>query len=169
MSTGAQRQHTYIAEDYLLEYPIDHLDPVTMTLHESVHFSLNLTDPIVDMEWESLAAHPGGFGRTQLGPDHCLFVLTFYHQLHCLWKFQSTLINRNDPGASPHHVQHCLNYLHQLFLCDAATTLELGDFMVRDFEQNRVGDTLVCRDWEKVYNVLDSAFVEWSTWSVQWN
>ncbi|KAH9929361.1 uncharacterized protein B0H18DRAFT_996757 [Fomitopsis serialis] len=140
-----------------------------MTLHESVHFTLNGTDPVITAEWESLATHPDGFGRTRLGPDHRLFVMTFYHQLHCIWKFQQALVERNDPTASKHHVQHCLNYLRQTFLCEAADSVEEGDFMDRNFEQDRIGDTLVCRDWEKVYNVLDGAYAEWEQWSQKWN
>ena len=146
------------------------LDPVAMTLHESVHFTLLTgSDPVIATEWESLASHPDGFGRTRLGPNHRLFVMTFYHQLHCIWKFQQALVDRSDPTASHHHVQHCLNYLRQTLLCEAAENVEEGDFMKRDFEQDRVGDTLICRDWEMVYNVLDSAYAEWERWSMQWN
>lgn len=140
-----------------------------MTLHESVHFTLNGSDPVTTAEWESLASHPDGFGRTRLGPEHRLFVMTFYHQLHCIWKFQQALVDRGDPTASQHHVQHCLNYLRQTLLCEAAESVEEGDFMVRDFEQDRVGDTLVCRDWGEVYEVLDHAYAEWEQWSKQWN
>ncbi|OBZ67519.1 hypothetical protein A0H81_12741 [Grifola frondosa] len=160
---------TYIGDDYPLEYPVGHLDPVAMTLHESVHFALNLTDPIERLEWLSLAIHPDDVGRPRLGPNYRVFVITFYHQLHCVWKFQQALADRNDPEASVHHVQHCLNYLRQTLLCQAADTLELGDFMQRDFEVERIGDTLVCQDWGKVYGVLDEAYAEWRKWRVQWH
>ena len=161
---------SYLGDDYPLHYPMGDLeDPVAMTLHESVHFTLNASDPVIAAEWESLASHPDGFGRTRLGPNHRLFVMTFYHQLHCIWKFQQALVDRSDPTASQHHVQHCLNYLRQTLLCDAAESVEEGNFMDKDFDQDRIGDTLVCQDWEKVYSVLDSAYAEWAQWSKQWN
>ncbi|KIJ64929.1 hypothetical protein HYDPIDRAFT_65502, partial [Hydnomerulius pinastri MD-312] len=59
------------------------------------------------------------------------------------------------------HLHHCFNYLRQTFLCESADTLELGDFMQRDFENERVGDTLVCHDWEQVYTALDENHQEW--------
>ncbi|KAH9834558.1 uncharacterized protein C8Q71DRAFT_147219 [Rhodofomes roseus] len=165
----SSRPYSYLGDDYPLDYPLGDLDAVAMTLQESVHFTLNGSDPVVTAEWESIAAHPDGFGRTRLGPDHRLFVMTFYHQLHCIWKFQQALVDRNDPTASEHHVQHCLNYLRQTFMCEAADSVEEGDFMTRDFEQDRIGDTLVCRDWGKVYDVLDEAYAGWEQWSKKWN
>ncbi|EPT00049.1 hypothetical protein FOMPIDRAFT_1123480 [Fomitopsis schrenkii] len=152
------------------QLPVGPLDYVTMTFHESVHFALsNRSDSAINAEWSSLASHPDGFGRTRLGPDHNLYVLTFYHQLHCLWKYQQSWVNRSDPIASPHHVLHCLNYLRQTFLCEASDILETGDFMKRDFEVDRVGDTVVCQDWGRVYEYLDDAYAEWTSWRAQWN
>ena len=54
-------------------------------------------------------------------------------------------------------------------LCQAADTLELGDFMERDFENDRVGDTVVCSDWSQVYNGLDDNYRNWTEWAREWN
>ncbi|KAG2123760.1 hypothetical protein DEU56DRAFT_745191, partial [Suillus clintonianus] len=144
---------TYADEDYPWEFPVDLAhEAVAMTLHESVHFSLNASDAEARLEWENLPTWPKGFGRTRLGPQHRVFVMVFQHQHHCLWMLELALLGGNDPEASFHHINHCFNYLRQTLMCEAAYTLEMGDFMSVDHEKDRVGDTLVCRDWEKVYS-----------------
>lgn len=145
------------------------LDTVAMTLQESVRFDLNASDPIADKEWELLSVIPEGFGRTRLGPEYRLFVITVYHQMHCLRKIQVGLLERDDPISTHHHVLHCLNYLRQLFLCAAADSLEEGDFLEKNYEVDRVGDQLVCQDWERVYDVLDENYENWLDWRGQWN
>jgi hypothetical protein len=142
-----------------------------MTLQESTHFALNLSDPVAEQEWELLVSNPKGFGRTRLGPDHMhrVFVMTNYHQFHCLRKIEVGLLNRSHHISTPHHVQHCLNYLRQGFLCSATDSVEEGDFMEKNFEVDRVGDTLVCQDWERVYDTLDDNYKEWLGWMSKWN
>ncbi|CCM06170.1 uncharacterized protein FIBRA_08411 [Fibroporia radiculosa] len=163
--------YSYVGDDYPLEYPVGDLlvEPVAMTLHETVHYPLNTSDPLSDTEWRSLAIRPHGFGTPRLGPDHRMFVVTFFHQLHCIWKFHYTLLTPGHPGSSPDHDYHCLNYLRQTFMCESAESLELGDFMERDFEKERIGDTLVCKDWQKLYENLERDDKEWSAWAAQWN
>lgn len=141
---------------------------VGMVLQESVHFNTNLSDPASNSEWKSLTTHPDGFGRTRLGPDHRLFVVTMFHQLHCLWVLHSGL-DGNTTTVPPHHVQHCLDYLRQTFLCEAADSLETGDFMQHDFSKGRISDVLVCRDWEAVYQALDGDAARWEAWNSRWN
>ncbi|THH21428.1 hypothetical protein EW146_g150 [Bondarzewia mesenterica] len=162
-------QYTYAGDDYPLYYPIDRLDTIAMTLHESIHFALNSTDSVAHKEWTTISVYPEGFGRARLGPEHRLFVVSFYHQMHCLRQIQLGLLSRDDPIANPHHIQHCLNYLRQTFLCGAADSLEKGDFMKRNYEKDRVGDTLVCRDWEKVYGELGENYERWLGWREKWN
>lgn len=41
--------------------------------------------------------------------------------------------------------------------------------MQKDYTVDRVGDTLVCQDWEKAYNVLDENYKEWLQWMDKWN
>ncbi|KAF8123124.1 hypothetical protein EV363DRAFT_1357498 [Boletus edulis] len=160
----------YRGDDYPFELPLDESSgPVAMTLHETVHFPFNMSDPIAQMEWDNLVTAPKEAGRTRLGPDHRVFTMVFWHHFHCLWSIQRALNDRNDTYAGYGHLHHCFNYLRQTLLCQAADTLELGDFMERDFENNRVGDTLVCRDWEQVYDTMDENYQDWTEWAKQWN
>jgi len=142
-----------------------------MTLHESMHFALNSSDTESQLEWESLPSWPKIIGRTHLGPEHRVFVVVFGHQLHCLWKLQQALLdyNRDEPQATYHHVHHCLNYLRQTLLCDSADTLEMGDFLSVDHEEDRMGDTLVCRDWGKAISVLEEYHEKWLQWKAHWD
>ncbi|KAH7905337.1 hypothetical protein BJ138DRAFT_1164960 [Hygrophoropsis aurantiaca] len=175
-----RREHTYRGSDYPFHFPLFMPSaPVALTLTESVHFGLNRSDLTHRAEWDALVSQPDGYGRVQLGDEHRLFVVVFYHQMHCLWKIQLTLINRADPTATYHHVEHCLNYLRQTMMCAAADTLELGDFMLdvgrygNDSEASwrgeRMGDTMVCQDWEWAYEALGENHREWVKWREEWN
>ncbi|KAJ7602493.1 hypothetical protein DFH06DRAFT_359759 [Mycena polygramma] len=156
--------YSYTGQDYPLTYPIFPLETVAMTLHESVHFSLNASDPLAHDEWVLYSSIPKGIGRTRLGPQQRVFVITVGHQMHCLRRIQAALVNREDPHANPAHVSHCLNYLRQTLLCEAAHMLERGDFMHRSFDLDRIGDTLVCKDWEGAFKFFDKKYEEWQEW-----
>lgn len=165
-------EYTYASDDYPWEFPVDLThEAVAMTLHESVHFALNASDTESQLEWEALPKGPKIVGRTHLGPEHRLFVLVFGHQLHCLWKLQQALLDydSDQPQATYHHAQHCLNYLRQTLMCDPAHTLEMGDFLSADYEKDRMGDTLVCRDWSKANSVLEEYHERWLEWRAHWD
>lgn len=166
IAAATPHTYTYKGEDYPIEYPIGHLETVTMILQESIHYSANLSDAESNSEWKSLSHHPEGFGRTRLGPDNRMFVVTAFHQVHCLQILHSAL---GGNMSSAHHVQHCLDYLRQTFLCEAADNLEPGDFLRRDFTRERLAGEVACRDWEKVYRALDEDAARWEEWSLQWN
>jgi len=128
-----------------------------MTLHEIIHFPA---------QW--VRSHrANGVGRTRLGPDHRLLTMVFWHHFHCLWSIQRALNDRNDTYTDYAHLDQCFNYLRQTLLCQAADTFQLGDFMERDLENERVGDTLVCRDWQHVYTALDENYQSGWTWSLK--
>ena len=138
------------------------LDPVAMTLHESVRFALgDGSDNAVDKTWGTLFANPPGIGRVHLGEDDRIFAATFIHQLHCIRELTRAFHHPRSNLVSVEHQHHCLSYLRQTLLCDAADTLEEGDFMMRDFEVDRVGDMAVCWDWTKVYDVMGRSYWEW--------
>ncbi|KAJ6464364.1 hypothetical protein C8R45DRAFT_1023826 [Mycena sanguinolenta] len=161
--------YSYVGQDYPLQYPIGILEPVAMTLQESVHFTLNASDPVAADEWVLYSSIPKEFGRTRLGASQRVLVLTVSHQMHCLRRIHIALLNREDPLANSAHVHHCLNYLRQTLLCEAIDTVELGDFMEQDYELERIGGTLVCRDWGKAFDILDAKYEEWLTWRETWN
>lgn len=122
-----------------------------MLAQESAHFDIN--SPASAEEWNSLT--PPGAGYVHLGPENRPFTISMFHQLHCL----RTLSTWNSG-----HMQHCLNYLRQMILCNPDLTLEPADILDRDFETERVGSEHVCRDWSALYNeVIDN----WETWHAE--
>ncbi|KAI6045797.1 hypothetical protein EDC04DRAFT_2162925 [Pisolithus marmoratus] len=146
---------SYVGLDYPIMLDVGNPDLVAMTLHESVRFALEDVDDVaVDKTWGTLFANPSGLGRVKLGENNRLLAVTFVHQLHCVRELARAFHRPRSNLVSREHQHHCLNYLRQTLLCDAADTLEEGDFMLRDFEVDRVGGTLVCWDWEKVYDVM---------------
>lgn len=122
-----------------------------------------LTGPTSNEIWETMRSIKTHQGYVRLGPDKRVFAVAMFHELHCVNTFRKALVDHNDKEANAHHVQHCMNYLRQFFLCSADGTLERGDFMKRDSE-DRVGTTRVCKDWSVVYEQADANFWEWREW-----
>jgi len=127
-----------------------------MVVEESVRFSL--LDAEAPMEWSSTS--PPGEGSVRLGPDGRLFYLSMFHELHCLRRFQQ-LLRYPLSAVDVAHTQHCFNYLRQCSLCQADRTLEVGNFITRNFTSDRVGATHTCKDWSVVY---DKVTYNWSKW-----
>ncbi|KAF9818454.1 hypothetical protein IEO21_02803 [Rhodonia placenta] len=126
-----------------------------LTVEESAHYPL-LGD-LSDDEWLSLTS--AGVGYVRLGPDQRRFVVTMFHEMHCLRVLNLAI--GGSSRASMDHVTHCLNYLRLMALCSADITLESGDFMARDFSVELVGETRVCRDWTAVYSAMHDNYAEW--------
>ncbi len=127
-----------------------------MQMEETVHY-LPLGDASDDA-WLSLTS--AGYGYVRLGPEDRTFVVTMFHELHCL-----RMLNRaftKSQGATPEHLKHCLSYIRQGILCFPDLTLEPGNFEERDFEVERSGGMHTCRNWDLVYRVMDENFHEWS-------
>ncbi|KAJ7664449.1 hypothetical protein DFH06DRAFT_323729 [Mycena polygramma] len=127
-----------------------------MTMEESRHYAV--TGPDALDEWAS--GTPVGYGYVRLGPESRGFSLAMFHELHCLHVMRLPL----DGKASAHtlgHMQHCLNYLRQFILCSPNLTLEPVDVLTREFEENRVGATHVCRDWTQMYEEMENNWREW--------
>jgi hypothetical protein len=166
--------YTYVGLDYPSTYPVGLLETVAMTLHESVRLAVNTTDGVADKEWrETTLMIDSGHGRLRLGPAKHIFITTHYHQMHCLRVFQHALLGIRSEVDESHsgaeHVNHCLDYLRQTILCTGNDSLEAGDFMARDWEMERLGGTLLCRDWDKLYKDMGTNFADWNDWARQWN
>jgi hypothetical protein len=149
----------YVGRDFPTWYN-SNLHPVEMTYEETVHYPLD--SRFAQREWFSTRAGADGHqGYTHLGPERRTFLLGMFHELHCLNTIRIAVINHDSPIASSHHVQHCLNYMRQLFLCSADDTLEPYDFLGRNYGKERVGVTRRCRDWSQVYDDLGAGWTAW--------
>ncbi|KAF7315975.1 hypothetical protein MIND_00114500 [Mycena indigotica] len=111
-------------------------------------------------DWASLIPH--GQGWVQLGKERQPFAVSMYHQLHCLNGLRVAL-RTPKTSRSPQfnsHTNHCFNYLRQLLLCKADTTLEptkitqTGDGKVRAAAS---GDNVVhvCRNWVQIRRFVE--------------
>ncbi|KAE9393405.1 hypothetical protein BT96DRAFT_924075 [Gymnopus androsaceus JB14] len=127
---------------------------VAMSAEETLHFAA--TDEAED-EWTPL--EPYGRGVVRQGPDQRAFLLSVFHQLHCLHYIEVELTSASDMAHWP-HVQHCLNMIRQWVICEADVTLEQGFFARRNFTADRWGETYVCRDWEAVYAEMKRNWIE---------
>ena len=74
-------------------------DPVAMTLHGSVRFTLgDGNNEAVDKTCGTLSANPPGLGRVHLGKSDRLLAVTFVHQLHCVRELARAFYR---PGLNP--------------------------------------------------------------------
>ncbi|PCH37194.1 hypothetical protein WOLCODRAFT_83470 [Wolfiporia cocos MD-104 SS10] len=147
----------YVGSDFPMTLPLapGDLDSVSLTVEESVHFPLE--GAASDQQWFGLTS--AGSGYIRLGLDQRLFMVTMFHELHCL-RVLNFAYGGSD-AANEEHITHCLGYLRQMALCAADTTLEPDDFTTRDFEVDRMGSMHTCRDWSTVYGVMQDGYDGW--------
>ncbi|KIM67645.1 hypothetical protein SCLCIDRAFT_107594 [Scleroderma citrinum Foug A] len=142
---SAPREYTWVGDDHPTQLPLE-LPEVGLVLEDG-HPHFDLWD---DDEWGTLFPSDG-FAR--VGPHNRTFVVSLYHQFHCLDVIRvGYLVNRTHAA---HHIQHCLRYLRQILLCHADTTLEPDiPQMAPDgswhHTANGVGAVHRCRDWTKL-------------------
>lgn len=152
----------FIGSDFPIRFSISN-KPVEMTFEES-STSFPLNGPEGDEVWSSLIPD-SHLGYVRLGPDRRIFAIAMFHELHCVNIFRTALDEPDGGGGSRqgHHVQHCLNYLRQLFLCSADHTLEPYDFLSQNlnYTKDGIGATRECRDWKAVYEGADLNYREW--------
>ena len=130
-----------------------------MTFQESARF--NLSQPGSDIFWYTLATNQPGVGFVHIGPYHWRFIPSANHQLHCLQQMQVDFTSPNRTLDTHSHFAHCMQYLRQIFLCNADATLEEGDFMEKDFDVDRIGTTRKCRNWPSLFEYVGDNFIEW--------
>ncbi|PCH39114.1 hypothetical protein WOLCODRAFT_85109 [Wolfiporia cocos MD-104 SS10] len=145
----------YQGHDHPQTLPLADIDLVALTVEESVHYPLSGSDS--DDEWNSLSSE--GYGYVRLGLNNRLFIVTMFHELHCLRMLNFAF--GGDRVATPEHIRHCLGYLKEGILCSPDLTIEPGNFEERDFEVERTGATHICRDWSAVYPVMSENYRSW--------
>ena len=149
--------------DFWLRYPIrsqasQDLPLAELLVEDTVHFAP--LDKLRNRIWHSLA--PRGYGYNRQGPEHNLFMVTMYHETHCLWVFANALVGATDA----HHLHHCAGYIRGGTLCSSDLTLEKGHWEQRDFEdvtRRGTGTRHVCRDWTVIWDELESNWESWNT------
>ncbi|KAI0359763.1 hypothetical protein OH77DRAFT_1501557 [Trametes cingulata] len=148
-----EREYSYYAHDFPEILPLPSpVGTVQVVMEESVHYA-PLGNQSEDA-WASTTTTGGGYVR--LGPTDRMFAVSMFHEMHCL-----RTINRafsKTTGATPPHLQHCLNYIRQNILCSPDLTLEPGNFEERDFEVERIGGTHTCKDWGPIYEYMDANY-----------
>ncbi|KAJ7448667.1 hypothetical protein B0H11DRAFT_1744105, partial [Mycena galericulata] len=109
-------------------------------------------------DWKSL--FPPGNGWVKLGVEHRPFAISMYHQMHCIEGIRHALLlsatgedTKSDAARS--HANHCFNYLRQLLLCRADTTLEPTHLVTltngtRGAAASGNMVLHICRDWTQV-------------------
>ncbi|KAI0749652.1 hypothetical protein C8Q80DRAFT_1269499 [Daedaleopsis nitida] len=155
-STPSLKEYSWKGHDYPEHLPLPfEVEMVPVTIEESLHYPP--LGEAYDAEWLSIASP--SYGYIRLGPEDRTFVVTMYHELHCL-----RMINRaftKSKGANVGHLKHCLNYIRQGVLCDPDLTLEPGNFEERDFEVERIGGTHMCKKWDPIYDWVDDNYSTW--------
>lgn len=162
-----------MGDNYPMHLPLPPSEPVAMGLHETMRFGLNASEKIGDADWATVLRLSDGYGRARIGPERRVFVVSYFHQLHCLRGIQRGIVfpeATDDVSPAPEHIHHCINYLRQTLLCTAADMLEKGDFMASSFSSgSTIGDALVCQDWEVLIGAMQRNYDEFMDWTTRWN
>ncbi|KAI9439477.1 hypothetical protein BJY52DRAFT_525241 [Lactarius psammicola] len=119
---------------------------VLMSSEESIHYQLDTHQ--ADLEWRALV--PAN-GTIYLGPERHPFTISMFHQLRCLDIIRTELLSTrglNTPPPPSGLSRHCFNYLRQMALCRADTTLVQ---VLNPDDPHPFPDVAVCNDWEHVY------------------
>ncbi|KAF9017605.1 hypothetical protein BDZ89DRAFT_1022061 [Hymenopellis radicata] len=124
--------------------------PISLIVEESAHYDILYAD--AKEEWATNA--PYGKGYVRSGPEYRVYALDLFHQIHCLRNMRLALATDDHTPKMEGHIQHCLNFIRMLALCNPNLTLEPADVLDRDFETERVGATHVCTDWREYYKAM---------------
>lgn len=147
-----------------LETPTGPIPNVEMTYQESSRFEIanySASQP----NWDTLIKNQFGIGFHHIGPFHHRFISAAYHSLHCVYTFGRDMEKPNHLNETSHHLVHCMMYLRQLFMCNADSTLEPGDFTAKNFTLDRMGVTRQCRDWRTAAAWIDQNALEWAEYN----
>jgi hypothetical protein len=158
----------YEGEDRPTELPI-HVPEAAMTIEWPDDELYGIYE---DEEW--LSIFPRSHGWLELGPKDELFVVSMYHQLHCLDSLRygyasakaGTLSFPGNGTGVEHHVNHCLTFLKETILCNADLTLEVADAYrpvspgstKKQHGVSGMGMVHRCHDWTKVRDWLEVNF-----------
>ncbi|OSC96431.1 hypothetical protein PYCCODRAFT_1472646 [Trametes coccinea BRFM310] len=143
----------YKGHDYPELLPLPHeVQTVLVPMDETVHYPA-IGAPS-DAEW--LALTTPGFGYIRLGPEDRTFVVSMFHELHCLRMLNLAFNGPNYTSFAP--VKHCLNYLRQNILCTPNLALEPGDFETKDFDVDRTHGVHECKNWDQIYEFVASNY-----------
>lgn len=132
-------EYSYLGDDHpLYTIDLDAFPRVALDVEESVHYGLG---PSAFADWETFPLEEVMF---RLGLQYRVFVTANSHIRHCMIRLHRVLYPQmSEESMTLGHVQHCLNFMRQMILCNADLTLEPPDAL----DACRSGYTHVCRDW----------------------
>ncbi|KAF4615832.1 hypothetical protein D9613_012370 [Agrocybe pediades] len=151
------RAYSYMGHDFpdSLPIPSPGLLDVEVYLEESPRYSVK--GLASDDEWLSLTSRLGGYIR--LGPPKRLFMVTMFHELHCLrvinLAFEPTGWDNTPGPIDESHIKHCFDYLRQAVLCSADLNVEEGSYIQGEFWEKSFPQQRMCKDWTSVYRVMN--------------
>ncbi|EMD38089.1 hypothetical protein CERSUDRAFT_48368, partial [Gelatoporia subvermispora B] len=134
----------YKEDDFPAYCPVE-FDNVILVPEETVHYFVHSKEGA--QEWGSIFPPGGGF--VHLGPDNTPFGFSMYHQHHCLMQLREAAV----AGRATGHVYHCLNYIRQMKLCKADTTLEPAVPAPRNPWNEFIGVPHACKDWTEMRQI----------------
>lgn len=131
-----------------------------MALQESHSYPL-----VRPFSFSDIASYNGANeGLIRKGPDNRAFVVSMFHQLHCMTNFRHAFLKNSQLAASgAAHMGHCLKYIRQEIMCKADLTLEDYDFMSANFSEPemRRHKPRTCKNYEQLLNEVEINFLNW--------
>jgi hypothetical protein len=142
--------------------------PALLTTENLPSFGLGADDE----DWAHLL--PYGHGFVHHTATNSSYLVSQYHQIHCLRSFRNYfkfLMDGNSTLGTPsvNHIDHCMRYMRQMVLCYGDSTLEpthkqrAHDGRVVDAVTG-FGVTHTCRDWTQIWEYAET---NWRSWEAQ--
>lgn len=136
----------FVGFDFPESWPVERR-PVFQVSDSPTHFRLDTQDGI--RQWQALVPNDGVI---YLGPHMQPFTIAMMHQLRCLDIIRHELVtgkHTDAPSSVAELSRHCMNYLRQMVMCHADTSLESFQYTARPgVDQHVISE---CNDWEAVY------------------
>lgn len=119
-----------------------------MPVENSIRYQVDTKDGA--SEWEALSP---GKGMVHLGESRQPFSIAMFHQLRCLDTLRAGMARTahpfNETGPAVTELTgHCLNYMRQMLMCGADTTVDVI------FDRAVHPDRFTCNNWEAVYEAV---------------
>jgi len=138
----AKVTYDYVGQNFPENLPLN-VGTIEMIFDDSIRYSISKN--VSFGMW--LTKFPVGAGYIHLGPEDRAFYMAMWHELHCLEIIYSSLEPDTETFGGVEHLQHCLNYLRQYFLCNADDVLEPGDYHTETTSFVRK-----CFDWQTIFD-----------------
>lgn len=150
--------YSYLGSDIPSRLPLlSPLPAIRISVEESIRYTVDHPESADEWLWTATV----GDSQVRLGPNRRFFSLVQAHEQHCMRWMRTGLAAEDVLTAQRAHMTHCLNFMRQLVLCHADTTLEFPYVLTRNRTIERWDADHRCVDWHAIYETMRLNYLDW--------